>query len=245
MRTLTGGHWSKNSFTIARMKTSSAYIAPRLGGFGPRLAWKVRLEIYNRFMVRLQPKPDWKVLDAGVTSDRTPDSNFFEQLYPYPESITAVGLEDASFLEEEHPGVKFLLADACQLPFPDDSFDLVICSAVIEHVGSRQRQETLIRELSRVGRICVITTPNRFFPIEFHTLTPFLHWLKPSLFRRFLRHTGRSFFADEKNLNLLSEKDMDRLINACEFYSEKHHHHLWGLTSNLVYYISKASFSRQ
>jgi hypothetical protein len=227
------------------MKTNSAYIAPRLGGVGPRLAWKVRVEIYRKLIDRLQPQSDWRVLDAGVTSDRTPDSNFFEQLYPYPDSITAIGLEDASFLEKEHPGVKFILADACELPFSDDSFDLVFCSAVIEHVGSRHRQQQLIRELTRVGKISIITTPNRYFPLEFHTLTPFLHWLRPSAFRQFLTYTGRPFFADEKNLNLLSARDMDNLIAAEGLHCEKHHHQLWGWTSNLVYYITKEPFVRE
>jgi SAM-dependent methyltransferase len=221
------------------MKIESDYIAPRLAGIAPRLAWKVRQEIFKTFMARLQPQAWWQVLDAGVTSDRTADSNFFEKLYPYSSSITAVGLEDASFLEQEHPGVRFVMADACQLPFADNSFDLVFCSAVIEHVGSRQRQQVLIRELTRVGKIVIITTPNRYFPLEFHTLTPFLHWLQPSVFRKFLAVTGRSFFSEEKNLNLLSEKDMDNLIRMEKLYQEKHHHQLWGFTSNLVSYLTK------
>lgn len=220
-------------------KTESDYIAPRLAGVGPKLAWKVRREIYKTLVAHLQPQKNWQVLDAGVTSDRTADSNFFEKLYPYSSSITAVGLEDASFLEQEHPGVKFVLADATNLPFADDSFDLVFCSAVIEHVGSRQRQQDLIRELTRVGRIAVITTPNQYFPIEFHTLTPFLHWTRPSIFRKFLTLTGRTFFAQERNLNLLCEADMDILITQCNLYCKKRHHRLWGLTSNLVYYLAK------
>ncbi|MBM5815711.1 MAG: class I SAM-dependent methyltransferase [Cyanobacteria bacterium K_Offshore_surface_m2_239] len=227
------------------MKAESAYIAPRLGGFAPRLAWRVRQEIYCGMMKRLQPQPYWTILDAGVTSDRTTDSNFFEKLYPYPDAVTAVGLEDASFLEQEHPGVKFILADACQLPFAAESFDLVFCSAVIEHVGTRQRQLDLVRELTRVGKVVVITTPNRYFPLEFHTLTPFLHWLKPAIFRRFLRYSGRPFFADEKNLNLLSERDMDRLISGENLYAVKKHHRLWGFTSNLVYYLSRRPLSQE
>lgn len=219
------------------MKIRSQYIAPRLGGFGPRLAWKVRLSMYQQLLSRINITSDWQVLDAGVTSDRTPDSNFFERLYPYPSSLTAVGLEDASFLEQEYPGVRFIKADACCLPFKDAGFELVFCSAVIEHVGSRAKQLQLIKELTRVGEITVITTPNRFFPLEFHTLTPFIHWLRPSIFRRFLKLTGRTFFSEEINLNLLSEDDMDGLIGACGKNYEKHHHKLLGMTSNLVYYI--------
>lgn len=219
------------------MKIESQYIAPRLGGFGPKLAWKVRLSIYQELINQINIDSNWRVLDAGVTSDRTPDSNFFEHLFPYPSSLTAVGLEDASFLEQEYPGLRFIKADACSLPFPDDSFDLAFCSAVIEHVGSRQKQMQLIKELTRVGKITVITTPNRFFPLEFHTLTPFIHWLRPSIFRKFLRLTGRPFFGDEKNLNLLCESDLDNLIKACGKKFEKHHQKLWGMNSNLVYYI--------
>lgn len=220
------------------MKTDSQYIAPRLSGLGPKLAWKVRSDIFAKLMDQLRPTSEWRILDAGVTSDRTPDSNFFEKLYPHPGSIVAVGLEDASFLEEAYPGLQFIQADACHLPFEDNSFDMAFCSAVIEHVGSRSKQLCLLQELARVSRIAIITTPNRYFPVEFHTLTPFLHWLPPCLFRGFLRLTGRHFFAKEENLNLLSEKDMDKLIKATGLRMEKHHHYLFKIKSNLVYYLA-------
>jgi hypothetical protein len=220
------------------MKPQSQYIAPRLAGFGPKLAWKVRSEIYSNLIKKLRPNPEWRVLDAGVTSDRTADSNFFERLYPYPQSLIAIGLEDASFLEKQYPGIKFILADVRKIPFEDNSFDLAFCSAVIEHVGSRQEQCKLLQELARVSKIAVITTPNRFFPIEFHTLTPFLHWLPVKFFRHFLTLTGREFFAAEKNLNLLSESDIDAMLRQCNLAGEKNHHYLLGLKSNLVYYIS-------
>lgn len=224
------------------MRVGSQYIAPRLAGLGPKLAWKVRVQIYQEMAKSFPPQPEWRVLDVGVTSDQTSDSNFFERLYPYPASITAVGLEDASFLETEYPGLKFVLADACQLPFADCSFELVFCSAVIEHVGSRQKQEKLIRELTRVGKAAVITTPNRYFPIEFHTLTPFLHWMHPRIFRKFLRLTRRSFFADESHLNLLSDGDMEQLIRLSGVSQyEKRHQRLWGGISNLVYYVHGGS----
>jgi len=221
------------------MKTDSDYISPRLGGLGPKLAWKIRSKIFTNLMRTLQPTSNWKVLDAGVTSDRTPDSNFFERLYPYKSMIVAVGLEDASFLEQEYPGVTFYRANACNLPFDDKTFDLAFCSAVIEHVGQRQNQLTLLRELTRVSRIAVVTTPNRYFPIEFHTLTPFLHWLPPSIFRSFLKLTGRNFFADEQNLNLLSERDLNKLIQEAGLFPKTQHEHLLGIKSNLVYYISR------
>lgn len=221
---------------MARTRDSN-YIAPRLGGFGPWLAWQVRVAIFKQLMEDFHPTSNWRVLDVGVTSDQTADSNFFERLYPYPASITAVGLEDASHLEREFPGLLFIKADARHLPFSDKSFDLAFCSAVIEHVGSQSQQMQLLAELTRVAERVVVTTPNRYFPLEFHTLTLFLHWLPPRVFRGFLNLTGRSFFASEENLNLMSEKGLDKMLGKLSVAYRKKPRYLWGMKSNLVYYI--------
>ncbi|QNJ24536.1 hypothetical protein SynSYN20_00176 [Synechococcus sp. SYN20] len=221
------------------MQKTSGYIAPRVLGFAEKLALHVRKSIYKSTIAAIALDRSLKVLDVGVTSDMSSDSNFFEKMYPYPGRIVAVGMEDARFLEELYPGLKFVCADACSLPFLDDSFDIAFCSAVIEHVGSRQRQEQLILELARVSKISVITTPNRWFPIEFHTLTFMIHWLPQSWFRRFLRMTGRRFFSTEKNLNLLTDLSMKHMLAGNKLIYKCHHHKLIGLTSNLVYVINK------
>ena len=51
-------------------------------------------------------------------------------------------------------------------------------------------------------------TPNRFHPLEFHTKIPIIHWLPKKFYRKILKFLGLKFFADEKNLNLLSEFDL-------------------------------------
>jgi hypothetical protein len=56
-----------------------------------------------------------------------------------------------------------------------------------------------------------VTTPNRSFPIEFHTLLPLVHWLPPEYFRKLVVLTGRELFADERNLNLLSMRRLRRI----------------------------------
>ena len=223
------------------MKTISKYIAPRLLGLGEIIAMRVRKKIYKRVIEIIQPNEDMNVLDIGVTCDRSLDSNFFEFLYPFKEKITAVGLEDASYLENEYPGLKFQIADACNLPFNANQFDLAFCSAVIEHVGSISFQEKLIAESTRVAKQVVITTPNRYFPIEFHTLTPFIHWLDPKIFRFFLRITYRNYFAKEKNLNLLSSKDLESILVKRNLSYIKSNQKILGMESNLVYIINKKS----
>ncbi len=207
-----------------------------VGNIPERLAIRVRGQMFKAMMARAKPTPDTKVLDVGATSEDRPGTNFIEELYPYPQSLTATGVEDASHLEKKHPGVKFVLADAGKLPFADGDFGLVIASAMIEHVGSREQQKAVVQELCRVGKAVCLTTPNRFFPIEFHTVVPLLHWLPPPVFRGALKRMGRDFYASEETLNLLSARDLRGLVPPGRS-GKILRFRLGGWTSNLMLYI--------
>jgi ubiquinone/menaquinone biosynthesis C-methylase UbiE len=193
--------------------------------------------MYAAFLEATNPIATDSVLDVGVTSDGTYEaSNYLEAWYPHKSKITAVGLDDAAFLETQYPGVRFVRADGRRLPFKDMSFDIVHSSAVIEHVGSRERQSDFVKELARVARKFVfVTTPNRWYPIEFHTLLPLAHWLPRQAFHSVLRRTGRRAFADDAVLNLLGPRELRQI--AAEAVSMKASvRYTWfcGLPSNLL-----------
>jgi SAM-dependent methyltransferase len=202
-----------------------------------KTAQRSRYYMFDVFILAFKPRPHETVLDVGVTSDQAYEaSNYFENLYPLKDKVTAAGLDDASFLESRYPGMKFVKCDALEMPFADQSFDLVHSSAVIEHVGSRANQALMIGECARVARrgIC-LTTPNRWFPIEVHTQLPFLHWLPPVWHRQLFRNLGYGFFAEESNLNLLSARDLRQIaaqFPGWTFHIE--HIRLFGLISNLM-----------
>ena len=71
----------------------------------------------------------------------------------------------------------WIFADGCRLPFPDKSFDVVFSNSVIEHLGDPRKHEQYAREIARVGVRYFVQTPNRWFPIEPHLLTPLVHFL--------------------------------------------------------------------
>lgn len=73
----------------------------------------------------------------------------------------------------------WVAGDGRALPFRDRSFDVVFSNSVIEHVGDRESQRRFAREVMRVGRRFWVQTPNRWFPVEQHLLTPVVHWLPP------------------------------------------------------------------
>jgi hypothetical protein len=68
------------------------------------------------------------------------------------------------------------ITDARRLSSADSSFDLVFANAVIEHVGGLEQQARFVDEVVRVGQAWIITTPNRWFPIEAHYHTLLTHW---------------------------------------------------------------------
>lgn len=89
------------------------------------------------------------------------------------ERTTVLAACDVLMASPEWP---FVLADARTMPFRDQAADVLLANAVIEHVGDESDQRRFVAEHVRVGRSWVMTTPNRWFPVESHTATVLRHW---------------------------------------------------------------------
>ena len=184
-----------------------------------RLADAISLRSRRRklrlFLDELQPTAETSVLDVGADElafgegDGCGTLNFFEELYPWQERITALGLHDGDGFRERYPAVRYVQGDACALPFADGEFDVVFSNAVIEHVGDRERQRRLVLEALRVGRRVFLTTPNRRFPIEVHTRLPLVHWLPDAVAHHAYDLAGKGF---AKELHLLTPRTLASLF---------------------------------
>jgi Methyltransferase domain len=160
-----------------------------------RVSLRSRERKLGLFLDLFQPGPETTVVDVGVTDAAFGDGssdNFFEALYPWPERITAVGHTGLERFGAAFPRVTVVRSDGRDLPFGDREFELGFSNAVIEHVeGGRTGQRRFVEELCRVARRVFVTTPNRWFPLDPHTLLPFVHWLPPGAVReRLLRARG-------------------------------------------------------
>ena len=89
------------------------------------------------------------VLELGSGPGLTTD-----WLRPRTQSLTAVELDvtDADRLAARLPDVDVRQADATALPFPDRSFDAVVCFTMLHHVPTAEMQDRLFAEARRVLR---------------------------------------------------------------------------------------------
>jgi SAM-dependent methyltransferase len=177
-----------------------------------RVASRVSLRSRERklelFFELFEPGPDSSVVDVGVTNapfGGGSSDNFFEALYPWPERVTGVGPTELDVFSAAFPRVRAVRADGRELPFADREFDFGFSNAVVEHVaGGREGQRRFVHELCRVARRVFVTTPNRWFPLEVHTLLPLVHWLPAAARERLIPY--------EDVLDPLGPKDLASLF---------------------------------
>ena len=191
--------------------------------------------LYQRFEKMFAPRKEQRIVNIGVNANlRVAEQYFFESRYPFLSSVVACGLEDGSDYERLFPEATYLKVSRDEgLPFEDGEFDIAFCSAVVEHVGNRSNQKKFVEETLRVAKNAFFTTPNRWYPIELHTLVPLLHYLPTPTYRRLYKTLGFDFFAKEENLNLLDHDALASLVPKGRAFTI-HTHKFLGLPSNLL-----------
>ena len=102
--------------------------------------------------------------------------------------VTLINLPGAEKREAE-PGFTFVEGDACDLKeYETNSFNIVHSNSVVEHVGDWGRMVAFAGEVRRLAPNYFVQTPNFWFPMEPHFMTPVYHWLpKPMRVKLILR----------------------------------------------------------
>ena len=101
-------------------KPNAQYNVAQPDSLALRVTAMMRRRMYRRFIDKIAPAVAETLLDVGVTSDRSyASSNYLEAWYPHKCRITACGIDDGTFLEEQYPGVRFVAANGLSLPFDD------------------------------------------------------------------------------------------------------------------------------
>ena len=117
-----------------------------------------------------------RILDIGGTNA------FWEQRGWTDRTDVEIVLVNLSAEPARYEHIEGRAGDATDLSeFPDGAFDVVFSNSVIEHLGTLDRQAAMAGEVRRLAPVHWVQTPNFWFPIEPHFLTPGWHWLPVSV----------------------------------------------------------------
>jgi SAM-dependent methyltransferase len=182
-------------------------------------------------LLRIYPDIEsYSVLDVG---GRPFMWNLLKEYYDVvPDRLVLLNTPSETALpESDDYSVK--IADGCNLPYSDKSFDLVFSNSVIEHVGQKEEMIQFSKECERVGHNIYIQTPNRWFPVDAHLGVAFIHWLPRPLYKKLsflsLRYPftinnptqKRDFDLEFETTYLLTLKQLERLFPQKRIISEK------------------------
>jgi hypothetical protein len=189
----------------------------------------------RRFARELGIAASTRVLDIGGTPECW-------RLLPAPPRVVLLNMPRAG---ADMQGAELWVAgDGRALPFRDAAFDVVFSNSAIEHVGGAESQRRFALEAARVGRRYWIQTPNRWFPVEQHLLTPLIHWL-PRRWQRAIvprwtvwsalaraAEDSRQFYLRHflTDVRLLGAAEMRRLFPGARLIRER----FCGITKSLI-----------
>jgi len=200
--------------------------------FIDRIVKKKRQEMLDIINKKLRDIKIHDALDIGTTNDQNYQSRNF--LIKNLKNISEFKSVSDQYIDDNF--FSTILTKSITDNFTNEEIDnfksdLVISNATIEHVGNFENQIKMVKNVAKFTRkFFVITTPNRYHPLDFHTKLPFIHWLPKNVHRYLLNFIGLNYFAKEENLNLFSEQD----LNVCMKES--------GIKNYEIFYINLLGF---
>ena len=180
-----------------------------------KLLEKYRNKIYLKFIEHIPFNSKTTLIDIGTTNVDLDHENYLIKKYPYKRSITCLSNQTLSLIKKKFPQIKTIKGDGRKTKLKNNKFDVVHSNATIEHVGNFNNQIKFVKEALRISKKYIfITTPNRNFFFDLHTLIPIIHWFPKKIHRLILKKIGHNFLSKEANLNLLNNEDLEKICKV-------------------------------
>ncbi|MDC1330643.1 hypothetical protein N8212_00995 [Pelagibacteraceae bacterium] len=204
--------------------------------FFDKIVFKKRLEISNIINNIIKDLQIHDALDIGTTSDdKNASSNIVIKNIKNIDKFKCISDQTVNSDFFHKSLKKSITKEFSEKELYDFSSDLVVSNATIEHVGNTLNQKKMLENIIKLTKkYFVITTPNKFYPIEFHTKIPLIHWLPKSIYRKILKILGLSFYANEENLNLLSVNKIKKMLDNYKIEYEIRFIKLFFFKSNII-----------
>jgi SAM-dependent methyltransferase len=111
--------------------------------------------------------------------------------------------------------VEFLVESADAMPFPDNSFDVVVLNHIYEHVVDADAVVSEIHRVLTPGGVAYLGLANRYQLIEPHYRLPLLSWLPQRAADVYIRRAGKADVYYEKHL---SRRNLKNLLRGFHVY---------------------------
>lgn len=140
------------------------------------------------------------------------------------DAISGVDVEESRIAEAKRrdlPNANYTVFDGMTLPFEDASLDGVFMNEVYEHVADERRTLSEISRVLKPGGVLVLISPNRWFPVEGHTVhigsreigpAPLVPWLPVPITRNWT--TARNYWPVQLKRHV---RDAGFVINEVSF----------------------------
>jgi Methyltransferase domain len=169
MSTLTKTHWARRPGDVMRRLAD----AGSDGSFSNTRRSR-RFEAFAVLVdaVKARESRPVRILDVGGTV------SFWEQRGWAGRDDVEIVLVNLEAEESGYANLDSRAGDATDLSeLADQSFDIVFSNSVIEHLQTYENQVAMAREVRRLAPMYWVQTPNFWFPVEPHFLTPGWHYL--------------------------------------------------------------------
>lgn len=186
----------------------------------------------------LEPASGDCILDAGC------GRGYYLKFFGHACNLKIVGVElERPYLTlakknlGESTNTQLINASLYDLPFPDNHFDKVIASEVLEHIPDDRRALQSVCRVLRPGGLVAITVPNMNYPYWWDPINRTLETL-------FGRHIQTGMFAGiwANHVRLYDRQTLERTIGQAglEIVSKRSFtHHCFPFIHNIVYGLGK------
>jgi SAM-dependent methyltransferase len=127
-------------------------------------------------------------------------------------------LDHARSIAEKYPNIELVRDDILESKLPAHSFNLVLCSEVIEHIAGTERVLAGIHRLLQPGGTLILSTPQRWSLMELSAKVAFL----PGIVQIVRRIYGEAVF-DMGHIHLMTARTTERQLSSAGFRIRERH----------------------
>jgi ubiquinone/menaquinone biosynthesis C-methylase UbiE len=169
---------------------------------------KKMMAVINDYLNSLGKKSEnLSLLDIGCST------GYMTKLYgDFFERVTGIDIDEKAINHAQeknsNANVAFQVGDSMNLKFSDNSFDVVTCTHIYEHVPDANQLMAEIYRILKPGGFCYFAAGNRIKFMEAHYQLPLLSIIPKWLANYYIRWAGKANYYYENHLSLWELKKL-------------------------------------